>query len=296
METTTSSSALRDPPPPEARIDHFRPEGLDGVRVIRVVGETQIQTTFTEGYSLVAIHGGCFEDLYRRRKRLRRAGDLKLKEPGEVHRDLRILAPFSLQVAVVAPRLVEEAALALGLRTPVQFLSEPRHDHELARRCVFALHEALADETTDPFTRETRLTEAITEVVAAYAEGTKAPTQDPVPRAVRRAREYLHETFADKITLDTLAEHGGMDKFHLVRAFREALGVPPYEYLTHLRVARAASLLVAGVAPREVAQTVGLYDESQLHRHFRRIMRTTPGRYAAAHRVPRRSGANALRP
>jgi AraC-like DNA-binding protein len=98
--------------------------------------------------------------------------------------------------------------------------------------------------------------------------------------AVRRARAFLHDALADKINLDELAEHAALDKFHLVRTFRAEVGVPPYEYLTHLRVARARQLLERGVLVAEAAQTVGFYDESQLHRHFRRIVGVTPGAYA----------------
>jgi len=116
---------------------------------------------------------------------------------------------------------------------------------------------------------------------------------------VRRARAFLHDALADKITLDDLAAYAGLDKFHLVRAFRCEVGLPPYEYLTHLRVCRARELLRRGVLVAEAAQTVGFYDESQLHRHFRRILGVAPGVYARSfvsserirqHR-PRRAGS-----
>jgi len=56
--------------------------------------------------------------------------------------------------------------------------------------------------------------------------------------------------------------------------------VPPHAYLTQLRVRRAKELLVAGVKPSDVACRVGLYDQSALNRHFRRIAGTTPGQFA----------------
>ena len=77
-----------------------------------------------------------------------------------------------------------------------------------------------------------------------------------------------------------IAKHAALDKFHLVRAFRSAVGLPPYEYLTYLRVSRARELLRGGALVAEVAQAVGFYDESQLHRHFRRIVGVPPGVYA----------------
>ncbi|XXX81896.1 helix-turn-helix transcriptional regulator [Sorangium sp. So ce134] len=281
MTSTTNLPDPRAPEPPRATHEHFRPAGLASVRFIRVQRETRPLTSYTNGYSLVSIYDGCFEDWYRGRVRTRNAGDLKLKEPGEVHRDLRVHAPFTLQVAIVEPEVVQEAAAALGLRSPVHFLAEPRRDPAAARQRTFALHDAVLDAGADRFLAETRVAEALAEVLATYAEGPRPSHEDRAPRPVRRAREYLHGALEKKVTLDELAAHAGMDKYHLVRAFRQAVGVPPYEYLTHLRVARACDLLARGTPPREAAQAIGLYDESQLHRHFRRIVRTTPGRYAA---------------
>jgi AraC-like DNA-binding protein len=54
----------------------------------------------------------------------------------------------------------------------------------------------------------------------------------------------------------------------------------PYEWLTQLRIQRAKTLLAAGHSATDVAQQLGYFDQSQLHRHFRRIVGTTPGAYA----------------
>ena len=48
---------------------------------------------------------------------------------------------------------------------------------------------------------------------------------------------------------------------------------------------RAKELLAAGVKPSEIAPRVGLYDQSQLNRHFRRLVGTTPGAYAGLARA-----------
>jgi len=49
---------------------------------------------------------------------------------------------------------------------------------------------------------------------------------------------------------------------------------------------RAKELLAAGVRPNEIAPRVGLYDQSQLNRHFRRIVGITPAAYARELNVP----------
>lgn len=97
---------------------------------------------------------------------------------------------------------------------------------------------------------------------------------------------YLRERLAESITLDDLATHAALDKFHLCRAFRTQIGMPPHAYLTHLRIQRAKELLLDGVRASEIAPQVGLYDQSQLNRHFRRIVGVTPARYGNARPTP----------
>jgi AraC-like DNA-binding protein len=100
----------------------------------------------------------------------------------------------------------------------------------------------------------------------------------------------MRAALGGSITLDDLADHAGLDKFHLCRAFRSQMGMPPHTYLTHLRIARAKELLLGGARASELAPLVGLYDQAQLTRHFRRLVGTTPARYAKSPRDPRYRG------
>jgi AraC-like DNA-binding protein len=134
---------------------------------------------------------------------------------------------------------------------------------------------------------------AVAEAISAFA--TVGDFRCKKTRPVRRALELLRERLADPLTLDELASHAALDKYHLCRAFRAQVGLPPHAYLTRLRIARAKQLLGDGVRPSEVAPQVGLYDQSQLNRHFRRLVGTTPGRYADQQHM-RRHGVARLRP
>ena len=242
--------------------------------MFRLEREDRGKVTFTEHFMVVVVYEGAFDGWYRGRVRTLVAGSLKLKEPGEMHRSLRVHAPFTLQGAGFATEQVARAADALGLRGAVHFKAAGFAPGERATRLAFALHEALVQDEGNELERGTLAAETLSEIVGTSSHGERAPL------AVRRARALLHDALAEKINLDELAEHAGLDKFHLVRAFRAEVGVPPYEYLTQLRVSQARMLLQRGRRVAEAAQAVGFYDESQLHRHFRRIVGVTPGAYA----------------
>jgi AraC-like DNA-binding protein len=281
------------------RMLFWRPDSSSVTRMLRVEHEDRLRTTYSEHFLVAVVYEGAFDGWYRGGLRAHVAGAIKLKEPGEVHRDVRVHAPFTLQGAGFSQEMVAAAAAALGLRGSVHFKAPGFGARDRATRLAFAMHAALVRPDVPEIERATRVAETLGEILADSRSGATS-VGDRAPRAVRRARAFLHDALADKITLDDLAIHAGLDKFHLVRAFRADVGLPPYEYLTHVRVWKAKELLQRGVLVAEAAQAVGFYDESQLHRHFRRIVGITPGRYARSFAAPARtsqhrpSGARAI--
>ena len=257
------------------RVRFWRPDTRSVTGMLRVEHEDRTKITYAEHFMVVVVYEGAFDGWYRGQVRTHMAGSLKLKEPGEVHRDLRVHAPFTLQGATFGPELVAAAADSLSLRGALHFKAPNFVRGERATQLAFAMHDALVREDATEIERATLVAETLSEILC-----TRAPRIGRAPLAVRRARAYLHDALADKITLDDLSEHAALDKFHLVRAFRSEVGLPPYEYLTYIRVSRARELLRRGSIVAEIARAVGFYDESQLHRHFRRIVGIAPGAYA----------------
>lgn len=197
-------------------------------------------------------------------------GAILVKEPGDVHRDLGCDGTIT-SLFVVLPEAEIARAREVGKVVPsAQF--EPGDERALPFHRLLDAVAAGADRLS--------LEVVLAEAVASFA---RLPAADPAhSRPVRRAMEYLRARLAQSVTLDDLAAYAGLDKFSLCRAFRAQIGMAPYAYLTHLRVQRAKELLADGVRASEIAARVGLYDQSQLNRHFRRIVGTTPGRYGAS--------------
>lgn len=205
-------------------------------------------------------------------------GSIQVKEIGDVHRDIAH----------------EKSTVYVAIALPSEDIERVRAEGKV----VSIPHFAAEDERAAPFHR---LLDAIcagaerlpTEVALAEAVATFAHFGNARPdhsRPVHRAVDYLRGHLAETITLDDLARHASLDKFHLCRAFRAQIGMPPHAYLTHLRILRARELLAKGVRASEIAPRVGIYDQSQLTRHFRRIVGTTPARYGSSHARVERAG------
>jgi AraC-like DNA-binding protein len=253
------------------------PVSIPGLRVFRSTTE-ELRVGMKECHAVARTERGRSEWWAQGKVHRSGPGSIQLKRPGDVHRDIAHDGPITFQVILLPASDVER------VRDEGKVIAHPHLAPGDERGHPFhRLHDAIAA-GADRLSLEVALTEAI----AAFTRLNSALPDHTQP--VRRALEYLRERLGDALTLEDLALHAGLDKFHLCRAFRAQVGMPPHAYLTHLRIARAKKLLEGGVRASEVAPRVGLYDQSQLNRHFRRIVGTTPARYANA------SSAAASRP
>ncbi len=207
-------------------------------------------------------------------------GSVSIKVPGEVAVERAREGRLDFQVVLFDAALVDEARAALERPAVVpRTRSLDRHD-ELAQP-LLALHRHLLDAGPEP-----ALEEAVCNALRALVDVMSAPRDTETGRRVRctaavaRARALLDERFTETIGLEALAMHARLDKFRLCRAFHEQVGLPPHAYVTHRRIALAQDLLARGMPQAEVAARVGFYDQSLLHRHFKRILRVTPGAFA----------------
>jgi AraC-like DNA-binding protein len=227
-------------------------------------------------FGVVVTERGQAEYFCRGRRYERGPGYLQLLQPGDISRDLVSDGPATGHIMLFANERIEalcRAARGGALTSPQISVREPRVQP------LLALHRGLERGEGD-LAAESLIAEAEL-ALAKLGEDTGVPAVRERP-AIRRARAYLLERLAENVRLDELADHVRLDKYHLIRAFRAHVGVPPYEYLMHARIARARELLQLGLPASEVASAVGYCDQSQLNRHFVRRVGTTPARWAAA--------------
>jgi len=166
----------------------------------------------------------------------------------------------------------------------------------LLRQRINQLHLALEDpggeleaESRLAFVAE-RLQRHLGAHAGAAATGAAA-TWAPAPGSARsdvahQLRELIDAGFRDKVTLSQASAAIHAHPAHLVRMFSREFGISPHQYLTGRRVDLARRLLLDGVPPSAAAATVGFFDQSHLNRSFRRLLGTSPGRYAGGARQP----------
>ncbi|MFD0146706.1 MULTISPECIES: AraC family transcriptional regulator [unclassified Streptomyces] len=179
------------------------------------------------------------------------------------------------------------AADTIALRGDVGF-TDPVVDDPYAAQLVIGVHRAA--EEGNALAADSLLRLVTARMLRSHG-GRIAPLapRSAGARNAARARAVLEERMIDPPTLERLAADLGTSPFALLRAFRDAYGMPPHTWLTDARVRRARHLLDTGTAPAEAAATVGFTDQSHLNRHFARSVGVPPGAYQRS-----RGGAGSL--
>jgi AraC family transcriptional regulator len=104
---------------------------------------------------------------------------------------------------------------------------------------------------------------------------------------LRAVVEYIEEYLDGCPSLEQLAAVARLSAYHFARQFKAATGLPPHQYVIQRRIERAKQLLQGGAALSlaEVALRAGFSDQSQLSRHFKRLVGVTPGRFRTPARI-----------
>lgn len=91
---------------------------------------------------------------------------------------------------------------------------------------------------------------------------------------------YIYKNYDKKITLADLARLANMSIPNFSSVFRETIGIPPMEYLTHLRLQNAANLLQnTDKKIIDIAEECGFFSISNFIKAFRNGMEMPPSQY-----------------
>jgi AraC family transcriptional regulator len=124
------------------------------------------------------------------------------------------------------------------------------------------------------------------ELLAELARGRARRTGDDTPRSLRKAAEFLHAHFTEKLTADAVAAAAGVHPSHLMRAFRSRHGCTIGDYVRGLRVDYALHLLRSSDAPLgQIALDAGFCDQGHFSRAFKAHTGVSPGEFRKKHAI-----------
>jgi AraC-like DNA-binding protein len=262
---------------------YWRLDGLGGVDLLRADASTHRYARHShEGYALGVVEAGAHAFAARGAVWTATPGRVVIVNPDIAHdggpaaRDGGYSYRMIYVDGAVLAAAVEEAE-GRRVATPY-FPHSVVSDATLAER-LSQLHRVL-ERPEARLERETLLITALVELF--HRHGKAAPQSNlraRTPRPVALALDYLAENFSEDISLAELAALAGVGRFHLLRAFRRRLGLPPHLYQTQLRLRHAKRLMLAGQPAAVAAAAAGFADQSHLIRKFKAAYGVTPGQY-----------------
>lgn len=100
---------------------------------------------------------------------------------------------------------------------------------------------------------------------------------------VRNCIAYINDRISEKISLDNVSEHLGVNKSYLSSIFNKDMGISIVDYIHDKRISNACYLLEnTDFSISEIADYIGYFDTSYFIRIFKTLMKVTPLKYREA--------------
>ncbi|MBF6625210.1 AraC family transcriptional regulator [Tuanshanicoccus lijuaniae] len=97
---------------------------------------------------------------------------------------------------------------------------------------------------------------------------------------IEKIQTYIRDNYSEKITLDSLSEVADINKYYLIRLFKQFTGLSPIDYLIHVRLKEAERLLVTtNMSVATISDFVGFHSPSHFSKTFKEYNHITPTKY-----------------
>ena len=257
------------------------PFKTNAVALMTVENSKRLWRLYLENYIISVIHSdtvGKNEAIYRKKTLVPEARYVGVGEPGEITVQLKPI-PANLSVLHINPEWMNREGDKIMGRGNWHFKPEGVV-HDAMFRQFARLFDAIKAEA-DSLTLESLLSSCLYNVFSVLSETPPLKLRQASRQFVRRARDFIHANWLMPITLADLERETGLSKYHLIRSFSAQYGMPPHQYLLHLRLANARLMLATGKEP----ETLTFADQSHFIRHFKRVIGITPNVYTRQFRT-----------
>jgi AraC-like DNA-binding protein len=95
--------------------------------------------------------------------------------------------------------------------------------------------------------------------------------KDITNQSITRAIDFITTNYKQNFSLDELAQHAYMSKFHLLRIFKTETGLTPYAYQIQLKLNEARRLIFQDKSLTEVAYELGFADQAHFTNTFKKF-------------------------
>ncbi|PHR24465.1 MAG: hypothetical protein COA36_15610 [Desulfotalea sp.] len=207
-------------------------------------------------------------------------GSISIIEPGVVHSN----RPATANRRHLRSLYLEQdffqylETLVTGTTTQEYELATRVFDNRMYWRGALTLHEAIISGQDRLLIEELTLSFFPQIGAEQFADLNTAARYD---HRIVTLIEFMVAHIATDLSLQILATIAGCTSYHVIRLFKNAVGMSPHAYLIQIRLERARQLIDRGESIADAALTSGFSDQSHLSRRFKKRYGITPGTYAS---------------
>ena len=137
--------------------------------------------------------------------------------------------------------------------------------------------------------RESLLSQLLVVVNRMVEQGGERFEEYSSNRMVTAAVEYINQNYGKPLSLDLLAEHCYVSKYHLSHEFNRQVGTSVHRYILKKRLLNARQLMAEGGPPSQVYSRCGFGDYAGFYRAFRSEYGIGPREYVRSLRSAERA-------
>ncbi|HMM22414.1 MAG TPA: AraC family transcriptional regulator [Selenomonadales bacterium] len=214
-----------------------------------------------------------------------KAGDLVVINPNDIHYvenrcshliesyiliDLAFLLSYKedvCQTKYIAPLLANH----------ICFQNKLENDEDLVRQVINLMEEYEQKQLGYELVIKAEIYRILVSLMRRHTVPVTDEVKNRQHHQLRSLLEYIDKHYQEKITLKELAAMANVSPYHLCRLFKNIAGMPPIEYINHLRINEAQRLLQQRhLKVGEVARIVGFSDSNYFSRLFKKYNHISP--------------------
>lgn len=143
------------------------------------------------------------------------------------------------------------------------------------------MEENKQNQTGKDFMLQAYITQFILLAIREKQQENEVQAENKKSAITKEIISYLHEHFAEKISLEQVAKNVYLSPFYISKVFKEEIGETPINYLIKIRLENAKHLLLnqKDLSIKEISSIVGYEDAYHFSKSFKKYYGIPPAEY-----------------